>query len=160
MLHLNVPQETAPGSLQRNLDFYEPRTSHESSLSPGSAAEALARAGRPDEALRWLRESAFIDLPQLRPVPRPGLHTAAMGNTWRAVVFGIMGVRPGRDALRVDPSLPRDWPSLELRVRYRGSLVRLRANADGVTVDCDRPTRVRLGAGPTVTVGPGEEALT
>ena len=35
MLHLNVPNETAPGSLEPNLDFYEPRTCHESSLSPG-----------------------------------------------------------------------------------------------------------------------------
>jgi hypothetical protein len=159
MLHLNVPQETAPGSLEPNLNFYEPRTSHESSLSPGSSAEALARARRPDEALRWLRETAFVDLPELRPVDRPGLHTAAMGNTWRAVALGMMGLSPTPDALRVDPSLPRDWLSLDLRVRYRGSLVRLRADRNGVTVNCDRPTRVCLGAGPTVTVGAGETAL-
>ncbi|MDQ6820469.1 MAG: glycoside hydrolase family 65 protein [Actinomycetota bacterium] len=159
MMHLNVPQETAPGSLEPNLNFYEPRTAHESSLSPGSSAEALARAGRPDEALCWLRETAFIDLPQFRPVKQPGLHTAAMGNTWRAVALGMMGVSPTPDALRVDPRLPGEWPSLELRVRYRGSLVRLRADRNSVTLNCDRPTRVCLAAGPTVTVGPGETAL-
>ena len=160
LLHLNVPNETAPGSLQPNLNFYEPRTCHESSLSPGSAAEALARAGRPGKALHWLRESAFIDLPHLRAVPRPGLHTAAMGNTWRAVALGMMGLRPATDALGIDPCLPPEWPSLDVRVRYCGSLLQLHATPDGVTISCDRPTRVRLGAGPIRTVRPGQQALT
>jgi trehalose/maltose hydrolase-like predicted phosphorylase len=159
LLHLNVPEETTPGSLLPNVDAYERRTCHESSLSPGSAAEALARAGRPGEALRWLRESAFIDLPHQRAVPRPGLHTAAMGNTWRAVAFGMMGLRPAADALHVDPRLPPEWPSLELRVRYRGSLVHLRATADELTIECDRPTTVSRGAHDAATVGPGVHRL-
>ena len=159
LLHLNVPEETVPGSLGPNLDFYEPRTAHESSLSAGSSAEALARAGRPGDALRWLHESAFIDMPQLRPVPRPGLHTAAMGNTWRAVVLGIMGVRPSEDGLRIDPNLPSEWDEVDLRLRYRGASVRLRASADSVTAQCSRPVRLSLGTRPAVTVGPGREDL-
>lgn len=159
LLHLNVPDEMAPGSLLPNLDVYERRTCHESSLSPGSAAEALARAGRPGEALRWLRESAFVDLPHLRAVPRPGLHTAAMGNTWRAVALGVMGLRPTPDALHIDPCLPPEWPSLDLRVRYQGSLVGLRATTDAVTIECDRRINVCLGADPALTVGPGAHRL-
>ena len=159
LLHLNVPEETVPGSLGPNLNFYEPRTTHESSLSAGSSAEALARAGRPGDALRWLHESAFIDMPQLRPVPRPGLHTAAMGNTWRAVVLGIMGVRPSEDGLRIDPKLPSEWDEVDLRLRYRGASVRLRASADHVTAQCSRPVRLSLGARPAVTVGPDSEDL-
>jgi cellobiose phosphorylase len=72
----------------------------------------------------------------------------------------VMGLRPTADALRIDPCLPPEWPSLDLRVRYRGTLVRLRATPDSVIVDCERPTRVCLGAGPTLTVGPGEHPLT
>ena len=159
LLHLNVPEETAPGSLEPNLDFYEPRTCHESSLSPGSAAEALARAGRPGEALRWLRQSAFLDLPDRHEIARPGLHTAAMGNTWRAVALGVMGLRPTADALHVDPCLPDEWPSVDLRVRYRGALVRVRADGEGVTVTCDAPTRIRVGDGPALTLPAGERAV-
>jgi hypothetical protein len=43
MLHHLVPDETAPGSLATNLDFYEPRTAHGSSLSPGIHAAIKAR---------------------------------------------------------------------------------------------------------------------
>ena len=50
MLHHLVPDEVAPGSLAANLDFYEPRTAHGSSLSPGIHAALLARAGRLAEA--------------------------------------------------------------------------------------------------------------
>ena len=46
MLHHLVPDEVAPGSLAPNLDYYEPRTAHGSSLSPGVHASLLARAGR------------------------------------------------------------------------------------------------------------------
>ncbi|MGE5636200.1 MAG: glycosyl hydrolase family 65 protein [Nocardioidaceae bacterium] len=156
MLHLNVPEETAPGSFLPNLEFYEPRTTHESSLSPGSSAEALARAGRPDEALPWLRTSAFLDLPDHRPVTKPGLHTAALGNTWRAVAFGLMGLRPEGDALRVDPRLPSSWGALELRVRFRGAIVRLRAEDGRLTVHADAPVLVAVGDGAPAAVDAGE----
>ncbi len=46
MLHHLVPDEVAAGSLAANLAFYEPRTAHASSLSPGVHAALLARAGR------------------------------------------------------------------------------------------------------------------
>ena len=45
MLHLLVPEETAPGSLEPNLASYGPRTAHGSSLSPAVHAALLARAG-------------------------------------------------------------------------------------------------------------------
>ena len=47
MLHFLVPAETAAESLAANLDFYEPRTAHGSSLSPGVHAALLARAAAP-----------------------------------------------------------------------------------------------------------------
>ena len=51
MLHHLLPDEAAPGSLVPNLDFYEPRTAHGSSLSPAINASVLARAGRYRPAL-------------------------------------------------------------------------------------------------------------
>ena len=51
MLHHLLPDEVAPGSLVPNLDFYEPRTAHGSSLSPAIHASVLARAGRYRAAL-------------------------------------------------------------------------------------------------------------
>ena len=47
MLHHLVPEEVAVDSLRPNLDFYDPRTAHGSSLSPAIHAALLARAAGP-----------------------------------------------------------------------------------------------------------------
>jgi Glycosyl hydrolase family 65 central catalytic domain len=65
MLHLLVPEETAPGSLAANLAFYGPRTAHGSSLSPAVHAALLARAGDPDRALELFRLACRLDLDDL-----------------------------------------------------------------------------------------------
>jgi trehalose/maltose hydrolase-like predicted phosphorylase len=58
-----------------------------------------------------------------------------MGGVWQALVFGFAGVRPRRDALVVDPRLPPEWGAIELRLRFRGSPLRLRIDRDGVELD-------------------------
>ena len=135
MLHHLVPDEVAPGSLVPNLDFYEPRTAHGSSLSPAVHASLLARAGRFREALRALHIAARIDLDDLTGSTATGVHLATMGGLWQAMVFGFAGVRPRGDALVIDPRLPPEWGALELRLRFRGSPFRLRIDRAGVELD-------------------------
>src|SRR5581483_2817676 len=83
MLHYLVPEETDPDSLEPNLDFYEPRTAHGSTLSPGVHAALFARAGRSKQALEMLRLTARIDLDDVGNTSAGGLHLAAMGSVWR-----------------------------------------------------------------------------
>jgi trehalose/maltose hydrolase-like predicted phosphorylase len=132
MLHHLVPDEAAPGSLQPNLSFYEPRTAHGSSLSPAVHAALFARAGRFDEALRALNIAARIDLDDLTGTTASGLHLATMGGLWQALAFGFAGVRPRRDRLAVDPRLPPEWDALELRLRFRDRALTLRVEHDRV----------------------------
>jgi trehalose/maltose hydrolase-like predicted phosphorylase len=135
MLHQLVPDEVAPGSLLPNLDFYEPRTAHGSSLSPAIHAGLFARAGQFREALRWLRIAARIDLDDLTGSTASGLHLATMGGLWQALVFGFAGIRPRGSALTVDPRLPPDWGALELCLSFRRSPLRLRIHRGGVELD-------------------------
>lgn len=76
MLHHLVPDEVEPGSLGANLDFYEPRTAHASSLSPGIHAALLARAGRHEAACEALSLTARIDLDDISETTAGGLHLA------------------------------------------------------------------------------------
>jgi trehalose/maltose hydrolase-like predicted phosphorylase len=142
MLHHMVPGEVAPGSLVPNLDFYEPRTAHGSSLSPGIHAALFARAGRLAEAMAALRLTAQIDLEDLSGSTAGGVHLAAMGSMWQALVIGFCGVRPEGDALRVDPHLPAEWSALEVRLRFRGSTVRMRLEPSGLTMWATPTTKV------------------
>ena len=145
MLHHLVPDEVADGSLEPNLDFYEPRTAHGSSLSPAVHASLLARAGRHDAALAALRVAAHIDLDDLTGTTAGGLHVATMGGLWQALAFGFAGLRPRGETLEVDPRLPDAWPALELRVRFRGRRVRVRLERDAVEVEADGPVAATVG---------------
>jgi trehalose/maltose hydrolase-like predicted phosphorylase len=135
MLHHLVPDEVAAGSLVPNLDFYEPRTAHGSSLSPAIHAALLARAGRYAPALEALRIAARIDLDDLTGSTAAGLHLATMGGLWQALVFGFAGIRPGGDRLVVDPRLPHEWNAVEASLRFRGRPLRVRIDRDGVSAD-------------------------
>lgn len=133
MLHHLLPDELAPGSLVPNLDFYEPRTAHGSSLSPAIHASVLARAGRYRPALEALRVAARMDLDDLSGSTAGGLHLATMGGLWQALAFGFGGIRPRGETLLVDPRLPPEWNALEFALSFRGKPLRLRIDRSGVT---------------------------
>jgi trehalose/maltose hydrolase-like predicted phosphorylase len=138
MLHHLVPDEIAPGSMLPNLDFYEPRTAHGSSLSPAIHAGLLARAGRYRAALESLRLAARLDLDDLTGSTAGGLHVATMGGLWQALVFGFAGIRPLGHQLIVDPRLPPEWHALEICLRFRDEPLRIRIDRGLVSVESDR----------------------
>jgi trehalose/maltose hydrolase-like predicted phosphorylase len=150
MLHYLVPDEVAAGSLGPNLDFYDPRTAHGSTLSPGVHAALLARAGRLEQALQTLRLTARIDLDDLGHMTAGGLHLAAMGSVWRALAFGFAGLRPVGDALAIDPVLPSGWESLELHVGFRDSRVRAHVHPGSVELTAEPPVDALDPAGERV----------
>lgn len=135
MLHHLLPDDVQSGSLLPNLEFYEPRTAHGSSLSPAVHAALFARARRFEEALVALSIAARIDLDDLTGSTAGGLHLATMGGVWQALAFGFAGVRPAGSRLVVDPRLPPQWHSLELALRFRGEPLRLRIDRRGVAID-------------------------
>lgn len=152
MAHHLLPEEVAPGSLLANLDFYGPRTAHGSSLSPAIGASLLARAGRPDDALAELRTALRLDLDDLTGTTAGGLHLAAMGGSWQAVLFGFAGARVADGVLRLDPVLPSAWSRLGLRFVCLGRRVRLDIDHDDVAIETDGPLRVRLPGHAQITV--------
>jgi trehalose/maltose hydrolase-like predicted phosphorylase len=158
MLHHLLFEEMAPGSLAANLDYYEPRTAHGSSLSPAIHASVLARAGRLDDARAALQLAANIDLEDLTATGAGGVHLAAMGGVWQALVFGFMGARAHQDALAVDPHVPDQWRALEVRVQFRGAVMSLRADHDALHVRTDRAIAVQL-RGRRVECKPGDNTL-
>jgi trehalose/maltose hydrolase-like predicted phosphorylase len=145
MAHHLVPDECEPDSLVANLDYYEPRTAHGSSLSPGIHASLLARARRFDEALHWLRIAADVDLADVTNTTASGLHIATMGSVWQALAWGFAGLRPLPDMLAVDPRVPPDWEELEVRVRFHGVPVRVQVRPSETTVTAERPIGVAFG---------------
>jgi trehalose/maltose hydrolase-like predicted phosphorylase len=160
MLHLLIPDLVKEGSLGPDIDWYEPRTTHESSLSAPVHAAVLARAGRLDGALAYLRESATIDLDDHHGNTRDGLHVATMGGVWHALVHGVAGLELHGQNLKLHPHLPRGWEALEFQVMVHDAIFRFRVLPDRVSVHTDKARRVLVGTGEHwVEVGPDGVAI-
>ncbi|MBF6176613.1 glycoside hydrolase family 65 protein [Nocardia blacklockiae] len=148
MLHHLVPEETAPGSLAVNLDYYAPRTTHGSSLSPAVMASLSARAGRPDEALEMLSAASRLDLDDRTATTASGLHLANLAGVWQAVLSGFAGIEVRGGVLSVRPMLPARWSRLGLAFRCLGRRIRLDIGPNAVTVRADGPVVVAIGDHP------------
>jgi trehalose/maltose hydrolase-like predicted phosphorylase len=145
MLHHLLPGERPRGSLPRDVEHYLPRTAHGSSLSPGVHACLLARLGRHREAVDLLRLTARIDLDDLTQTTAGGLHLAAAGTVWQALVYGFLGVRPlTSGVLAIDPRLPGAWEGLTANLRFRGCALRVTARHEALHIDADRPVPIAL----------------
>jgi kojibiose phosphorylase len=151
----------APGVREANFRFYEPRTTHDSSLSPSIHALVTARLGHITLAERYLRQAARIDLDFSRKGwagATGGVHIAALGGIWQALVFGFLGMRPQAEGVRFDAHLPPHWERLCAPVEWRGRRLRITATQAGieVTVEHGAPLALAIGDGPWQMVGQGE----
>lgn len=122
MLMALLGDEVAPREIQiNNWNTYYPRTDHGSSLSPAMHAWVAARLGLDDEAYDMLHHAVHIDLHDNKGNVRDGIHAAACGGVWQAVIFGFCGLQIGSDgALITQPNLPAHWRSVSFTVYYQG----------------------------------------
>ncbi|MGH2708019.1 MAG: glycosyl hydrolase family 65 protein, partial [Actinomycetota bacterium] len=143
MLPEVVPAEVAAA----NYRFYEPRTSHGSSLSPAIHAGVAARIGDLKEAVDLFRMAGGIDLDDRMGNSHQGLHLATMGGLWQAAVLGFGGLRPDGEAVRIDPRLPPSWDRLAFPVRWRESRLEVETDGEAVQVSVEGRACVALGDG-------------
>lgn len=151
----------APEVRAANFRFYEPRTTHDSSLSPSFHALVAARLGDLELADRYLRQAARIDLDFTRKGwagATGGVHIAALGGIWQALAFGFLGMRPGEAGLRFSPHIPAHWGELRMPICWRGSLLRVvaRPGSAEVTVEQGGPTQLAFGEGELRSLALGE----
>lgn len=121
MLMALMPDMATREVMINNFNTYYPRTDHGSSLSPAMHAWVAARLGLDDTAYHMFEHAAWIDLKDNKGNVRDGIHAAASGGLWQAVVFGFCGLHIADDGtLAVDPRLPAHWKHVTFRVIYRG----------------------------------------
>ncbi len=117
----------------KNLDFYERRCVHKSSLSPAAHGLVAADIGDANRALRYFKFASCLDLFDLHQNTGKGIHGAVMGSAWQLAIFGFGGVRLG-EKLSVNPLLPPGWHSIRFKLRWRGNLLEVHATSREVRV--------------------------
>ena len=104
-----------------NFDFYEPRTLHESSLSPCVHTILGAKLGKMEKAYEMYLRTSRLDLDDYNKEVAEGLHITSMGGTWMSVVYGFGGLRIKGDQLSFDPMVPKQWKSVAFKILFRGN---------------------------------------
>lgn len=105
--------------VKNNFRFYEPRTLHESSLSPFVHSILAARIGKMDKAYEFFMRSARLDLDDYNNEVNEGLHITSMGGTWLAIVEGFAGLVIKENALHFSPSLPNHWQECDFHINFK-----------------------------------------
>src|SRR5262249_16234698 len=136
--------------VEANFDYYAPICGHGSSLSPSIHSIVSSRLGRAEDALGYFRQSAAIDLDDCMGNGASGIHMAALGGNWQAIVMGFCGVRASEYALAITPVLPAGWQSVRFSIVYEGAPVSLRVTPGEITMDL---TQAESGRNLPVEVG-------
>jgi maltose phosphorylase len=121
-------------TIRRNFDFYEPRTVHESSLSPCVHAILAAKLGDEARAYEFYLRTARLDLDDYNNDTEDGCHITSMAGTWMAVVEGFGGMRLREGKLSFQPFIPEKWSSFSFHIGFRGALLNIKASKEGVQI--------------------------
>lgn len=121
-------------TIKRNFEFYEPRTVHESSLSPCVHAILASKIGNIEKAYEMYLRTARLDLDNYNNDTCDGCHTTSMAGTWMAFVQGFGGLRVKNDKLVLNPIIPSQWNSYSFKVMFRGSLLKATVTKNDITI--------------------------
>ncbi|MFH1367614.1 MAG: glycosyl hydrolase family 65 protein [Elusimicrobiota bacterium] len=108
---------------KKNYDYYEPRCSHESSLSPAIHSIMAAEIGKLDEAEEFFSYATRIDLDDYNRDTYQGLHVTSMASSWMNIVYGFGGLRSDGDKLVFNPVIIKKWKAYSFRILYRGDVI-------------------------------------
>lgn len=139
-------------TIPRNVEYYDQRSSHGSTLCRVVHAWVLARSDRP-RAMRYFAQALQSDVSDIQQgTTAEGVHLGAMAGTVDLVQRVSTGIEVAADMLRLNPRLPEELERLDMRIRYRGHTLDLKLTHSALTVRCREPgvAPIHLGVGDEV----------
>ncbi len=121
-------------AIERNIDYYDKRTSHGSTLSRIVNAWVLARSD-PERSWDFFKGALLSDVTDIQGGTTPeGIHLGAMAGTVDLVQRGFTGIETREDTLWLDPVIPDELRELRFEIRYRGLLLDFHITPHELTV--------------------------
>jgi alpha,alpha-trehalose phosphorylase len=133
-----------------NYRYYEPKTNHGSSLSPCIHSIIASEIGLKEDAYRFFRQTALMDINDFKNNTGGGVHSACLGGCWMTVVNGFAGMRDAPEGLEFHPVLPDAWTRYSFSLVYKGSRIRVTVTADGAAYE-------RISGAPLMITSNGEK---
>jgi alpha,alpha-trehalose phosphorylase len=120
-------------SLKRNnLAFYEPITTHDSTLSACTHSLAYSETGNYQAAFEYFDNTVLTDLNNLHNNSHYGIHTAAMSGSWMCITQGFSGFRIRDNYASFQPNLPKQWQRLRFKLKLLGCQIQITLTSNNV----------------------------
>ena len=113
--------------MKRNLEYYEPRTEHGSSLSACMYSLLACRTNNAEFAYPFFMKSATADLKSggkqwAGLIYIGGTHPASEGGAWIVTINGFAGVSVKDGKVICNPCLPEKWNRMSFKYKYMNDL--------------------------------------
>ncbi|BCJ98281.1 glycoside hydrolase family 65 protein [Anaerocolumna chitinilytica] len=130
------PKEFTKQQLEANYDYYEPITTHDSSLSAAVHGILAAHMGRITEAESFLNKVIDIDMSPEKRGAEEGIHIANCGGLWQLIVYGFAGLNSAmwEEDVVLEPHLPKEWEQLEFPLMWHGEKKRVVVTHEGYKI--------------------------
>lgn len=122
-----------------NLDYYEVRTEHGSSLSSCMHAILFAKLKNVKKAYPFFIKTARVDIDGDSKqfaglIYIGGTHPAANGGAWMSVIQGFCGFSVESGKIKLNPSLPPSWKKVSFKAIVGGVRYLIKVTKEGYTV--------------------------
>lgn len=131
-------------TIKRNFRFYEPKTVHESSLSPFVHSILASRIGDMDKAYDLFMHATRLDLDDYNNEVNEGLHITSMAGSWLAIVKGFAGMQLHDDTLLFEPTIPDKWHSYNFKINFRSRTLAIEVNRTKIIIKVIRGEAVKV----------------
>ena len=121
-----------------NFDYYEPRTVHESSLSPCIYSIIAGTIGYEKKAYDLYLRTARLDLEDYNSDTDEGLHITSMAGTWMSIIYGFAKFRVKNEKIHLNPFIPNEWGAYEFKILFRENLLAIRVSEDEIEIKLEK----------------------
>lgn len=111
--------------IKDNWDYYEPKTTHDSSLSYSPHAILANDLGLYSKAFEYYEKACQVDLGTNQESSVKGTHIGSLAGIWNVVIEGFGGVRITDKGLRIQPHIPKSWQSLEFSIIWKNTKINI-----------------------------------
>lgn len=119
---------------ENNYRFYEPKTTHASSLSHCAHQIMATELGDHEKANYFFEHSMFMDLEDIKRNTSDGIHFACVGGNYMMMTYGYGGLRISEEGLSLTPQVPDFIDALSFPLVYQGNKIKvdIRRNDKGL----------------------------
>jgi trehalose/maltose hydrolase-like predicted phosphorylase len=125
-------------TIPKNIDYYQKRTAHGSTLSQVIHSWVYARSHR-EESWKSFKVALMSDFEDVQGgTTHEGIHLGAMAGTLDVIQRCYSGLEIGDNVLWFNPQLPKDIKSIRFSLRYRSHWIKVDMDHKKLSIEFDK----------------------